>query len=622
GGSLGLALAIQQVADDAAAGVPVAVANMSLGGPFRSRVETEALAYAARVAPQVLFVAASGNDGGRRPSFPAAFPGVLSVGASERGADGRYHRAAFSTTADVDVLAPGVDVTTYDYLPGQQAPALGRVSGTSEATPAVAGLVAGLASGRDVRGQQAAALLKASAGAGADGGPGDGSGRADALSAAVLGDGSRGYSTVFADLGAQVEAGAVRSLVVQRYVPATATATPEAATLTATTGVLVPGAVSSRAVDAGTLVSQRWTFGSPDGAAGLWQTADDDVPYSGLPPSQGEHGLPVRSGERLRSTLGQGRDGASLVSFSVQQGQTFTVVGSAPADGAPLYLWAPAQDGGTASSYDEPAEQVDLAGGSASYRAPVTGRYVVGHLAGEGQAAGTYEVGVAYPEPVGRVSADAVSTSGRADGLPRLSWAGAQRYDVQWMVRRRTSDGWVSTPWRTWLPGTAATSAVFGAGGSPTAVVPGTTYHLRVVPYDGLGGVGAPSASVAVEVPFDDRATGLRYSPGWSSLAGDGRWRGTLRRSSAAGSSVTATLEASSLTLVADRGPASGQADVVLDGVRVARVDLGAPALQRRAVVWRSGPLPGGIREHTLRVVVLGTPGRPQVTLDGLAAER
>lgn len=242
---------------------------------------------------------------------------------------------------------------------------------------------------------------------------------------------------------------------------------------------------------------------------------------------------------------------------------------------------------------------------------PTTGRYVLGHLAGEDDTAGAYEVEVDHPEPTGRVQADAVSATGTS-GLPfRVAWSGAHHYDVQWMERSRTAAGtWQSGPWRPWLRGTAASSAVFGADGAPVAVLPGRTYYLRVVAHDGLGGVGDPSAAVGVAVPVDDAAPEGRYAGVWEAAAGlRDRSAGTVHLSRQADSSWTAAVQGSDLALLADRGPQLGQVDVFVDGVRQACVDLGAPTAQRRAVVWRSGPLPGGVRGRTVRVVVVGTRG-------------
>jgi subtilisin family serine protease len=85
-------------------------------------------------------VAASGNES-ERPSFeiavapPAASTGIIAVGALEQSAEG-LSTARFSNN-QVDIAAPGVDVVS--AIPGG---GLGSKSGTSMATPHVAGVAA------------------------------------------------------------------------------------------------------------------------------------------------------------------------------------------------------------------------------------------------------------------------------------------------------------------------------------------------------------------------------------------------------------------------------------------------------------------------------------------------
>ncbi|EWT03544.1 serine protease [Intrasporangium oryzae NRRL B-24470] len=127
GSSADIAAAVRYAADNGAS-----VINMSLGSSGTTTVESSAIAYA--IGKGVVVVAAMGNDGTSNPSYPAAYPDVVSVGAI----DSADHRASFSQTGPhIDVVAPGVGVLS-TYL----AAGYGTLSGTSMATPHVAGVAA------------------------------------------------------------------------------------------------------------------------------------------------------------------------------------------------------------------------------------------------------------------------------------------------------------------------------------------------------------------------------------------------------------------------------------------------------------------------------------------------
>lgn len=82
------------------------VINMSLGSPANSRTLLDAL-IAARNAG-VILIAAAGNEGSEQPSYPAAYPGVVSVSA----VDMDRNRAPYSNYgATIDVAAPGGDTS-------------------------------------------------------------------------------------------------------------------------------------------------------------------------------------------------------------------------------------------------------------------------------------------------------------------------------------------------------------------------------------------------------------------------------------------------------------------------------------------------------------------------------
>jgi subtilisin family serine protease/flagellar hook assembly protein FlgD len=83
------------------------VINMSFSGDTPDQVESDAVAYA--VSKGVLVVAAAGNDADTLPAYPAAYPSVVAVGAT----DAAGHRASFSQYGSwVTVAAPGTSITS------------------------------------------------------------------------------------------------------------------------------------------------------------------------------------------------------------------------------------------------------------------------------------------------------------------------------------------------------------------------------------------------------------------------------------------------------------------------------------------------------------------------------
>ncbi|MGC5014757.1 S8 family serine peptidase [Streptosporangium sp. DT93] len=116
------------------------VINMSISKDLATRQERSAIRYA--ISKGVVLVAAAGNEGAVKPadgghapySYPAAFPGVVSVAAADRG----LRRASFSNrNPSVLVAAPGVDILGAG--PGDEY-WVGR--GTSQATALVSGVAA------------------------------------------------------------------------------------------------------------------------------------------------------------------------------------------------------------------------------------------------------------------------------------------------------------------------------------------------------------------------------------------------------------------------------------------------------------------------------------------------
>jgi subtilisin family serine protease len=161
---------------EAALGLGVDLFHLSIACVSRNNVPLIALgAWLSRLqgSKGAVCIAPAGNNMIRRPVWPAAFPGVVAVGAL--GADWRG-RASFSNFGPwVDVYAPGRDIVNA-YATGEYtchvSPytndkrtfyGMAKWSGTSFATPIVTGLIAARMSAAGENARQATAAVLAQA---------------------------------------------------------------------------------------------------------------------------------------------------------------------------------------------------------------------------------------------------------------------------------------------------------------------------------------------------------------------------------------------------------------------------------------------------------------------------
>jgi subtilisin family serine protease len=106
------------------------VISLSLGGSGQSITLLNAVRYA--IGKGAVVVAAAGNDGVSTPMYPGAYTEVIAVGATNAAGG----RASFSNYGSwVDVAGPGALIYSTTYNGGY-----GLMSGTSMATPAIAGV--------------------------------------------------------------------------------------------------------------------------------------------------------------------------------------------------------------------------------------------------------------------------------------------------------------------------------------------------------------------------------------------------------------------------------------------------------------------------------------------------
>lgn len=119
---------------------------------------------------------------------------------------------------------------------------------------------------------------------------------------------------------------------------------------------------------------------------------------------------------------------------------------------------------------------------------------------------------------------------------------------------------------------------------------------------DVTGGWASKPQLAVVRIQEDDAA--LVRSGTWSSRAGARASGGTYAIAQSAGASMTVRFEGTSIAWIGQKAPSYGKADVVLDGVKVATVDLYRSSSALGQVLFTRSGLSAA--RHTLTIRVLG----------------
>lgn len=143
----------------------------------------------------------------------------------------------------------------------------------------------------------------------------------------------------------------------------------------------------------------------------------------------------------------------------------------------------------------------------------------------------------------------------------------------------------------------------------------GTTYRYRVRATDGTAStatyVTGPSFKPIVS---DNTSSLISYAGTWSTGTPASCFGGTVRYSTSTGASATYSFTGSSAAWVAYKGPSRGSAQVFVDGVLKATVNLNASSTAARPQVYAFNWSTNGA--HTIKVVVVGTAGHPRIDVD------
>jgi hypothetical protein len=146
---------------------------------------------------------------------------------------------------------------------------------------------------------------------------------------------------------------------------------------------------------------------------------------------------------------------------------------------------------------------------------------------------------------------------------------------------------------------------------------PGHTYRYEVRPRDAASNLGAWLAGPTLRpLLVQQTSAAIHYTGTWTTTTSTVYSGGSARFASAAGASVSYTFSGRSVGAVLARGPYRGAVKVYVDGVLASTIDLYAATDTYRYVAfartWTS------VGTHTLKLVVVGTVGRPRVILDAI----
>ncbi|WP_208647982.1 peptidoglycan recognition protein family protein [Streptomyces tirandamycinicus] len=138
-----------------------------------------------------------------------------------------------------------------------------------------------------------------------------------------------------------------------------------------------------------------------------------------------------------------------------------------------------------------------------------------------------------------------------------------------------------------------------------------TTWSMTA--YDQAGNT---AAATATGTPVILQETSATRTGTWTTKSSSSYLGGKSYSSSAKNASLTWTFTGRSAAWVVSRATGSGQAYVYVDGVKAATVDLKSSTAKYRDAIWTKTW--SASAKHTVKIVVVGTSGRPTITTDGL----
>jgi hypothetical protein len=161
---------------------------------------------------------------------------------------------------------------------------------------------------------------------------------------------------------------------------------------------------------------------------------------------------------------------------------------------------------------------------------------------------------------------------------------------------------------------TSIEAAAASANGRSTSVTAGVAGMLsttglatdlyKAYAIDASGNVTAGSAGIAIVEPsaakIDDLASIISYSGTWTRLSSTNYWEGTVNRGQSNGAYADIPFYGTSAQLLGTRHVNNGLANIYIDGVFQATIDLYSGSTRYQQVLYDTGPLEEGL--HVMRV--------------------
>ncbi|MER7178056.1 peptidoglycan recognition protein [Streptomyces hyaluromycini] len=138
-----------------------------------------------------------------------------------------------------------------------------------------------------------------------------------------------------------------------------------------------------------------------------------------------------------------------------------------------------------------------------------------------------------------------------------------------------------------------------------------STWSMKAYDYAGNARTSSPSFT-----PVILQETSAVKSGTWTARSSTNYLGGKSNSSGSKGASLSWTFTGRSASWVVSRASTSGQAYVYVDGTKVTTVDLKSSTTSYRQAIWTKTW--SSSAKHTVKIVVVGTSGRPTVTTDGL----